>query len=548
MALLDCELPSEPAGSPAGRTRPVALASCFGGDYMQSFGAKLIVTAFVGCLSALVPQSAAADWIKAESPNFVVYSEGSEKALRDYVQELEIFDQLLGRLHGRTRTEPALRKLPVFLLSDEASMQLVAPGIDRDVAGFYQASVHDVFAVAEQPDRQHNRASTGSRVLTGGRVTLDDSVLKHEYVHHFMLDQFPAAYPSWLKEGWAEYFMTADVEDEFVTYGRAYQNRAWWLVNGTWLSLRDLMNRTEIKGDEVAMFYAQSWLLTHYLLSTPAGREQISDFAQRVVGGEDQVTALEGATGRSLDEIEQALRRYMSAGIQYRRRPLADFQQVDVRITQLPPSAEQLLLVDQRVKRTTKDESGELLGQVRRLAARHPEDGFAQIALARAESRFGDLAKAESLLEERLAKTPDDVDALQLLGATMLRKAEAESDPAKAASLRRSARARIGAAFKLDPDRFQTQYLYIQSRMDEPDFPNDNDISVLQDALALAPQVAELRLRLAEVYMHVGRPRDAVATLRPIAFDPHASGEDNAVRELYGKATAAAARQATQSD
>jgi hypothetical protein len=58
-------------------------------------------------LVALTPASALAEWRRAESAHFVVYSDGSERSLREYTAKLERFDALMrlrfgGWLTGRS--------------------------------------------------------------------------------------------------------------------------------------------------------------------------------------------------------------------------------------------------------------------------------------------------------------------------------------------------------------------------------------------------------------------------------------------------------------
>ena len=54
------------------------------------------------------------------------------------------------------------------------------------------------------------------------RTDLDPkSVLFHEYAHHFMLHHFPAAYPAWYVEGFAEFFsVVAFPQDGSIEYGK----------------------------------------------------------------------------------------------------------------------------------------------------------------------------------------------------------------------------------------------------------------------------------------------------------------------------------------
>jgi len=150
-----------------------------------------------------LPASARAEWLKAESRHFVVYSDGGESGLRAYVTMLEDFDGLLRLYHGRAAgAEEADRKLDVYLVRTSDQLRRVYPDAPKTVAGFYSASMADIFAVAI-------RKSDG----------LSEDTVLHEYVHHFMLQHYPGAYPAWLVEGYAEYFMTAEIEDRKILVG-----------------------------------------------------------------------------------------------------------------------------------------------------------------------------------------------------------------------------------------------------------------------------------------------------------------------------------------
>ena len=146
----------------------------------------------LGALAALVmmPQAAHAEWRRAETRHFIVYSDGPERGLRDYAIRLERFDALMRGRFGLPPME-AGRKLPVYLVGGFSALREVRPNVATGTGGFYSASDRDVYAVLQRG--------------------IDDDVLLHEYAHHFMYQNFPGFYPGWFTEGFAEFFMTASV-------------------------------------------------------------------------------------------------------------------------------------------------------------------------------------------------------------------------------------------------------------------------------------------------------------------------------------------------
>ncbi|RYF99744.1 MAG: hypothetical protein EON94_10750, partial [Caulobacteraceae bacterium] len=131
---------------------------------------------------------AAAEWRRAESERFIVYSEGSERALRAYVQKLETFDYIL-RLRMGLSTDAPARKFPIYLLRNRNEFRSVYVGVPDYVAGTYFPTGEDIFAVA---------------MAEGG-----EEVMLHEYFHHLSYQTGGmTTYPGWLVEGLAEYYMT----------------------------------------------------------------------------------------------------------------------------------------------------------------------------------------------------------------------------------------------------------------------------------------------------------------------------------------------------
>ncbi|HEX8470289.1 MAG TPA: hypothetical protein VF633_04185, partial [Brevundimonas sp.] len=174
-------------------------------------------------LTALTPMSAMAEWRRAESEHFVVYSDGSDRSLRDYTAKLERFDQLLTSRFGGARAEA--RRLPVYLVGDAKALRVAVPGLPAGIAGYYSSSNTDVFAV-----------------LVRGE---SDDILLHEYSHHVMARAGDMRYPGWFSEGFAEYFATATVTERgSASFGLPNPGRLQALQTERWLPM-DVVLRAE---------------------------------------------------------------------------------------------------------------------------------------------------------------------------------------------------------------------------------------------------------------------------------------------------------------
>ena len=465
-------------------------------------------------------------WLKAESPHFTVSSDGDERLLRDYVVKLELFDALLRHLHGMPLDGAAPRKLPIFLIRDRDQFDVVWPNMPAGVAGFYSSSAGEVFAMAS-------------------RSRDDNTVVQHEYVHHFMLQYFPYSYPAWLVEGYAEYFGSATIDRDQITIGR----NAWRggnLLGVGWVPIDKVLTKrpSELTGSDPAMFYAEAWLMTHYFMSDPARYQQLTAYMKDVGAGADPRTAMEAVSGLTPEALQVKLRAYANSQIKFTDYTLKDLPKPTIVIEPLSAAADDLLLADLSLRRmgveADDDDDAEskslearaedrsrqakwkaaFLADIRVRAARYPGQRLADLVLARAELTLGDRATGAVLIDRFNAARPGDAEGLELAGLARLAEGE-EADDEHRTALFKEAGLLLGRAYKLDPSRYQTLYAYARSRSVDPKYPTDNVMAVLEEAHGLAPQVSEITLTTADALMRRRQDDEAAALLGPVANSPH---------------------------
>jgi hypothetical protein len=87
------------------------------------------------------------------------------------------------------------------------------------------------------------------------------------------------SYPAWYVEGFAEYFMTATFFPTRVDFGLFDAGRAYSLSQ-QWLNWDRVIGRetAKLRSADVLMFYAQSWLLTHYMFRAPGMSEKLNAY------------------------------------------------------------------------------------------------------------------------------------------------------------------------------------------------------------------------------------------------------------------------------
>ncbi|NBB62984.1 hypothetical protein GVN18_27335 [Pseudomonas sp. ODNR1LW] len=456
--------------------------------------------------------SAQADWLRAESERFVVYSEGSERSLRDYVRKLEMFDRVMRFRSGVPSSEATPRKLPIYLVGNRSGLLKVRPTAAEHVVGIYLPAEEDIFAIAI-------RRGNGDD-LSG------DDVLLHEYAHHFMLGNMPGAYPAWFVEGFAEYYMTAEIKENEVILGGFNENRAYWIMNANWIPLETLLRSHpgEVRSSSRDTYYPIAWLLTHWFMSEPDRAAQLQSYVDAVRDGADPVAAMEEATGMTLTELRSSLRRYTRERLNATKIS-GQFPEVPVTVTRLPRSANDLLLLNQRLKVGVPDRDREALGQeVARIAARHGDDPLALLAAGHAGLHFGDRPAGERALLRLIEIDPDHVEALQFLAQEKLRQARDAEDEAQENALKLEARRYLARAYAAGDNDYQTLILLTELRNGSPDFPNDNDMLTLGLTLDRAPQLASVRFNYAGALAQRGEREEAIAVLRPLTNNPHGGG------------------------
>lgn len=466
---------------------------------------------------------AAAEWRRAESANFIVYSDGTEARLRDRVEQLEDFDRLL-RLMIAGDQPPASNKLHVYLVSGLSDLQRIRR-VPNGIAGFYIASDDGIAALVDRAAEE------------GG-----NEVLLHEYAHHFMMQYAAGAYPAWFVEGFAEYFSTARFQPRRIDIGTASPGRGYTVLNGQWLPLdRVLFGDTSgLNRDQMGSYYAQSWLIAHYFYSSAERQAALQRYLAGVGSGNNPMEAFQSATGFTAEAFRAELRNYIRGGqISFRRMTREPPQPTAMTITPLPRAADDLILYEAALRVGIDEETGAAyLPQIRTAAARFPDDPFARRVLAHAELLYGDGVAAERLLDSLIAAAPNDAELLYLRGMRHLTIANRAEDADVAIREARAARQWFGRAHQIDGNHFQTLFRYAQSLRGERNFVSENTSNVLMLAHQLAPQVAAITMNAAMMLMNRGEFADADALLRPLAASPHDVELARAAQELRARAQA----------
>ncbi|WP_245777246.1 DUF1570 domain-containing protein [Brevundimonas viscosa] len=505
---------------------------------------KTAACAVAACL-ALSAGPAAAEWRRAETAHFIVYGDVPERTIRRYAQRAERFDALL-RAYYPIEVDHEIPKLEIFIAEGRRDMERAYPGIGASVAGYYSPNSGRIHAVVDTE-------------ATGG-----DVVLFHEYAHHFMFQMRANAYPSWFVEGFAEYYSTADIAPDRIRFGRHHPGRIRALAMGanSWARMEDVLTwRFTPSGRYPAfLYYAQAWAMTHYFMSTPERTRMLGQYLAAVVRGENSVTAMQAATGRTPEQLQRDVRMYVSGTIN-ELTPQIEIPEPEVVVTELSEAESDMAWLDLRLDRTPvkqepadddgrtqkseaqkareareeAEERADLIRDALAAAGRHRGERMAMLVEARAHRLAGDTDAALTALEPLLGEGTTDSEALRLAGDILLDVAEAESGAA-ADGRRRASMGYLARALDADPLDFRVYLALNRARNGQTAYPTDNDLSTLEVARALAPQSFDVRLRLGQAYLARSMNDAAILTLQPVANSPHRSRYTRQARAMIAAA------------
>jgi hypothetical protein len=471
-------------------------------------------------LMLLAPAAAAQDgrWFRAETPHFIVYSDAREAQVREVAVTLERFDTVLRTLIPPPRESPA--KLEIYLLRRRDMLWRVSPDLPSDAAGFYTASPEIVAAFAAFRD-------------AGGLESQE--ILFHEYAHHYMLHNFTQAYPGWYVEGFAEVVQTVEFRGDQAIIGRFSENRAAWLVSSSWLQMDRVLasHRQRFSRDETALFYAQSWLMTHYLMLNTGQNDPFLAYLSAIQSGGDTLEAFEPAFGMTPADFQRALRAYTRNDLPVYGLPVPASAVAAPQITRLSAAADRLLLIEARMRLDQGEEAdAEFLQRAETTAAEFAGDAHAQRVLARAAIMRGAYQLARTVLEPLAGAESTDVEAHYLMGLSYVVEA-AQGPGEQCAETARQSRRHFVRAHRLNGLHVANQYRYASSWQCDAEMP-DTARDVLLNAYGLAPQVEEIRLNTAVALMQDGEFEEAARMIRSVVYSPHRRqpNEDDDLQDL----------------
>lgn len=348
-------------------------------------------------------------WVEVRTSGFTVYSNAREKKAVKMAIDLERFREVLGLVTKGFDFETS-RPTSVFAFKNDFTMlpyKLDGSGEPLNVGGYFmERPLRNYIALDLSAGLERNR------------------VIYHEYVHSLLHKTF-GRLPTWLDEGMAEYYSTFKFNEISNTawVGTSIEGHVRQLRSSKPMDLDRLFAVTRRspeynEAEKQGPFYAQSWMLVHYLIDDEQRRAGFGRYLAQLRGG--AAISLPEALGTDVAGLQRGLAEYMARGSGGFQITLAD--DVERAAPEAAPLAEADVLLH----------LGDLLSQrgpgqapaARRHLDAALEGGAAKgltfAMLGRVANQTDEAHQAETWFRKALQEDPDNEIALVGLGKVLL--------------------------------------------------------------------------------------------------------------------------------
>lgn len=480
-------------------------------NYPQSRIRALLIALTVFLLTLVAQQTTPAKdtWTSVRSQNFLLVGNAGEKEIRQVANRLEQFRTVFALLFPSMKfTSPVPTTVVVFKSDSSYKPFKVNP----NASGYFQAG-EDINYIT----------------LTTERASEDKPfrVIFHEYVHLLIDNTLGESVPLWFNEGLAEYYSTFDVTDENrkVILGELVSNHVLYLRENKLLPLRtlfavDYKSPYYNEGNKMNIFYAESWMLMHYLLQGDAQkrRPQLARFVDLLRANVEIGSAFQQAFQTPIETFEKDFKayiqssKYVATAVSFEKKLEFDSQMQAAPLTEAEAQA---YLGDLLLHTTRFNDAENYLQQALTLS---PELSSAAASLGLLRVRQHRLGDAREYLARAVAGNSQNYlahyyYALALSGLSIDEYKIVDTYPPDVAATMRS---ELKKTIALKPEFAESYGLlgFVNVVRNEE---LDETIELLKRALNLARGNHRIVFVLAQLYLRKGRFADARELLEPIA-------------------------------
>lgn len=469
-------------------------------------------------------------WIRVQSEHFTINSNASEKVAKLAAANLERLRKTLALL---TNVAAVNSPVPtsIFLFKDNKSFKpYTLPGHNRipSLTGYFLS----------RPDRNYIVINAKERV---------SQIIYHEYIHFFVNNNLPEV-PLWFNEGLAEYYSTFESNEDKTKIGLpvahhiAFLNQHAIFSNSAFLmSVDQLLEEADISHEEetkIGSFYAQSWLLVHYLMQGQARRlrPRLSRYLMLLAEGEPQNKAFSEAfemeEGQLQKALEQYLRQFLFNYTEINSKDLAVVAQAQVAPL---PYEEVLFYLGDLLAHHGRERSDEAAAHFNRAIAANPNYALGYAGLGLVEMNRGSITAAKRNFGKAIEFDPPDPEIYYHYGNCLMdgitsRVQVNRHDPAVQKTLL-DARSAFRAAIDLDNNFAEAYAALGETFIFDIASPLDEGIAALDFALKRLPSRRDIALNLLFLCAQNGDSAIVEVLLNRV-FPPHGNSSHLAEAQL----------------
>lgn len=461
---------------------------------MRRFNLPCISLLVFAC--ALPARSSEKHWLEIRSAHFRVMTDLSAKRGHEVVHRCEQMRAAFGLLMNRASTH------------DPAPLLIVALDGQNEV---------DEFAGDEKRGKHAGMFMPGT---DESFILIDASgdpwhAVYHEYAHELLNANTSAAVQTWFDEGFAEYFSTLESSSKGTRLGTVPLAELQFLrQNGKLMRLADLVSVRQDSpaykqnGPAQAMFYAESWLLVHYLFDHQL-ISHAEPFFSLMATGKSLAESTEVEFGMSPTRLEAELLEY-AKGDRFRYFSLPPTQSpADTAVAELTRATARALQADVRwhgEAQHSKDDVAQYADTLRKLLNDEPNNATVLRQLGLAAIQLDNRNGAVDLLTR--AVNADPAEPLNHYGLALA------LTPSPNLRAVRSLDGELAACVQLSPDfadvyRLQALALSRQGLLDQA-------TTVMRKAFLLAPRSEVYGLELANLELKKHDYSPAIALLQEL--------------------------------
>ena len=460
------------------------------------------ILAFLFLLSAgALARDKAENWLQVTSPHFVVVTNGNEKQGRHIADQLERMRSVFHAAFPKATLDTGM-PIVVLAIKDEKDFRALEPTEylakgSLKLAGLFQRGADKNYVL----------------LRTDAEGEHPYSVVYHEYTH-FLLSKAEFV-PLWLNEGLAEFYQNTDIHEKEVALGQPSADDILWLRQNRLLPLTTLFAvdskspyyHEEKKG---SIFYAESWALTHFLEHDDFQHKthHLQNYFELVSQQVDPVAAASQAFG-DLKQLQQQLDHYVEQSSGFKYFKLTTTTEVDdsaFKIQPLTAVQADALRADFLAYSQRTADAQTLLDQVLKEdpnnVSAHETEGFLEF-----QQRH--LERARKWYEQAVQLDSHSFLAHYYFAAIAMSEGQSAADQDKIETSLRTA-IKLNPSFAPAYDRLAVYLAMRHKTLDEARMMELN-------AISLEPTDFGYRINLANVYMQMQNPENAVNVLREAA-------------------------------